>query len=318
MSETTELKPNKTIKKNALGRGLGSLLGGEEGAFPKDLPKSSVLPAPLPVVPTTPDHARIWTIAIEKLSGNAKQPRQHFAKEPLEELALSIKQKGILQPIVARKISEGKYEIIAGERRWRAAQLAELKEVPVIIKDAEDQEALELALIENIQRQDLNPVEEAEAYAHLIDKYHLTQQQLAERTGKDRATIANMMRLLSLTPEARELVSRGELSTGQAKVLLSIADTKIQTQLAHKIAREKLTVRACEKLVAQTLKPVESKTANESERSLKGISENLQKIVGTKVAIDYTGGVGRLSLHFYSDEEFTHIIEKLKQAWQKS
>ncbi|NJL23946.1 MAG: ParB/RepB/Spo0J family partition protein [Calothrix sp. SM1_5_4] len=190
---------------------------------------------------------RIWNLAIEKIYPNPNQPRQVFDKEPLQELADSIKEKGIIQPLLVRKSADGEYEIIAGERRWRAAQIAGLKEVPAIIKDSEEQEVLELALIENIQRENLNAVEEAEAYEFLIKKYNLTQNDLAQKVGKDRATVANMLRILQLQPGVRQMVSRGELSLGQAKVLLSLSDPKTQQDSRQRAKNEAMSVRSARK-----------------------------------------------------------------------
>jgi ParB family chromosome partitioning protein len=206
--------------------------------------------APVASIPAVPNHLRIWQIPIEKIDANPNQPRRHFEKEALDELALSILEKGIIQPILVRKAGPDKFEIIAGERRWRASQLAGLHEIPSIIKDSDEREVLELALIENIQRENLNVIEEAEAYDMLIKKYDLTQQDMADKVGKDRATIANVLRLLQLQPEVRKMVSANELSLGQAKVLLGVGEPKTQIKLAKKTKDESLSVRALEKLVA--------------------------------------------------------------------
>ncbi|MCB0385000.1 MAG: ParB/RepB/Spo0J family partition protein [Bdellovibrionales bacterium] len=333
MSEQQEPLAKKAPKKSALGRGLGSLLGNSPPVETQDRAKN--LP-PLkaenhtalkegfveaPVQPRIPDTARIWKIAVDKIYPNVNQPRQVFDAEPLKELSASIREKGVLQPIVARKMPDGGYEIIAGERRWRAAQQAGLHEVPVILKESDDQEAMELALIENIQRADLNPVEEAEAYAHLIKKYNLTQQKLAEQVGKDRVTIANTMRLLNLAAEVRVMVSKGELSMGQAKVLLSVDDPKVQRQLAKKVCKDKLSVRATEKLVLKRFKQPQSTEGMDeidiSSRLAKGLADELQKAMGTKVTIDYFGGKGKISISFYSDDELNQMADKIRTAWQK-
>jgi len=333
MSEAKENTTKKTLKKPALGRGLGSLLGEAavsttSTAAAEATPKMQAEKIPAlrdgfieTAAPQVPDHARIWKVAIEKIYPNVNQPRQVFDAEPLKELTDSIREKGILQPIVARKMPDGGFEIIAGERRWRAAQQAGLHEVPVILKETDDQEAMELALIENIQRADLNPVEEAEAYAHLIKKYNMTQQRLAEKVGKDRVTIANTMRLLNLAPEVRVMVSRGELSMGQAKVLLSVEDPKLQRALANKVKNEKLSVRATEKLVLRAFKQASTAAAfndiDISGRLAKGLADELQKALGTKVVIDYQQGKGKISINFYSDEGLNQIVDKIRAAWQK-
>jgi ParB family chromosome partitioning protein len=267
--------------------------------------------------------ARIWQVAIDKLSASEYQPRNHFEKEKLEELAASIKQNGILQPIVARKAGAGRFEIIAGERRWRAAQIAGLHEVPVILKTLENQAALELAIIENIQREDLNPIDEAEAYQRLASEFNLTQQQVADKVGKDRATVANTMRLLALPSQVRELVANGEISSGHAKVLLSLGNPTKQIEIAKKIGQQKMSVRQLEKLVAAEASglPVDQeKPSNQSlvkQKLVSGLAEDLQKILGTKVSIDYLNSKGKVSVHFYSDEELTQIVERLKEGHGK-
>jgi ParB family chromosome partitioning protein len=347
MSENTQSQKGGVKGGKGLGRGLGSLLAGEQGAFSKTTPAAeSALktlnetmpgrtepalregfvekaegvktPAPAPATPTVPAHARVWQIAIEKIEPNPNQPRQIFTKEALQELANSIQEKGIIQPLLVRKKDEG-FEIIAGERRWRAAQLAGLKEVPALLKESEDREVLELALIENIQRENLNAIEEAEAYDFLIKKYNLTQQELAHKVGKDRASVANILRLLHLEPNVRQMVSKGELSLGQAKVLLSVADGKMQEALAKRAHAEVLSVRALEKLVARAKEgsaPVVS-PANEDLRTkmAKNLGEELQKLIGSKVILDYSEGKGKIAIHFYSDQELNQIADKLRSAW---
>ena len=358
MSENTTQHKSPSKNHKGLGRGLGSLLGPtNEGAFSKALPTpektlealtakmpsqnepalraafietpvtatpspTSVLDEAPPVQPTPapaiPNNMRIWSLPIEKLAPNPKQPRQIFEKEPLQELAGSIKEKGIIQPLLVRKLAEDKFEIIAGERRWRAAQLAGLKEVPALIKESEDQEVLELALIENIQRENLNAVEEAEAYDYLIKKYNLTQQDLAQKVGKDRATVANMLRILQLQPGVRLMVSKGELSLGQAKVLLSVQDGKLQEELAVRCKDESLSVRALEKLVVKAKAPVEPEKVTEDPRALaaKNLGEELQKLLGSKVVLDYDQGKGRITIHYYSDQELNQIVDTLRDSWR--
>jgi ParB family chromosome partitioning protein len=331
-------------KKGRLGRGLGSLLGGAQppAASEKDI---IVVEKQQEATPTTtgsnkspssepkavmqppavvPPEARIWKIAVEKLHPNEFQPRQKFNKETLKELANSIKDKGILQPIVARRHASGALEIISGERRWRAAQMAGLQEVPVIIRTVNDQDSLELAIIENIQREDLNPIDEAEAYQRLAQEFKLTQQQIAEKVGKERATIANSLRLLLLADPVREMLVNQELSQGHCKVLLSIENPKTQTELARKATKEQLSVRALEKLVNKTQRGelIEDEESEDGQTKLKqklvaSMAEELQKIMGTKVAIDYAGGKGKLTLSFYSDDEFNDLTEKLKNTWKK-
>ncbi|MCB0361460.1 MAG: ParB/RepB/Spo0J family partition protein [Bdellovibrionales bacterium] len=349
MSDFLDAHLKKSGKKQVLGRGLGSLLGEPAAKRPGSLNKTAPIGKletgashPLPEAPilrgakearhesvrkmsspqpSIPESARIWNVAIEKIHPNSHQPRKVFVSEHIKELSDSIREKGILQPIVARKTKDGNYEIIAGERRWRAAQQAGLNEVPLILKETDDQEALEFALIENIQRQDLNPIEEAEAYAHLINKHQLTQQKLADKLGKDRVTIANTMRLLNLAAEVRSMVSKGELSLGQAKVLLSVDNDKTQYQLACKVKNDKLSVRATEKLVLRTFKVMSGEKditeLNLAEKSAQVLAEELQKVMGTKVDIDYSSGQGKLLISFYSDDDLNNLADKLRKLWQK-
>lgn len=338
MSDKTPTTKTST-KKASLGRGLGSLLGGgDEGAFSKTTDASATIEMigqALPsqksaairegiieqvkevIAPKVPDELRVWKIGIEKLKPNPKQPRQVFDKEPLDELAASIKEKGILQPLLARKLNDGNFEIIAGERRWRAAQLADLKEVPVLIKETSDKETLELALIENIQRQDLNPIEEAEAYDYLMTTYQLTQQEMADKVGKERATVANVLRLLNLCPDVRLMVSLNEIGFGHAKVLLAIPDPKEQVRLADRIKKENLSVRAVEQMVlkakAQKSAPVAEKPADDVH--IRHLQDEIQKMIGSKVAVDYTGGKGKIAIHFHSDEELNNIVERIRKLW---
>ncbi|RYZ85583.1 MAG: ParB/RepB/Spo0J family partition protein, partial [Proteobacteria bacterium] len=246
----------------------------------------------------------------------------HRARSSLQELSQSIKENGILQPIIARKIAGGRLEIVAGERRWRAAQAAGLHEVPVLIKNFNDQETLELAIIENIQREDLNPIEEAEGYSRLITEFKLSQQQVADKVGRDRASVANAVRLLALPTEAKDYITDGLLSVGHAKVLLSMNDPKKQVELAKKVIQDKLSVRKLEKMIvdAQTTRPSQDATSNiehnVTQRLISGLSDELQKILGTKVNIDYANSKGKISVHFYSDDELTQFVDRLKQGWQ--
>jgi ParB family chromosome partitioning protein len=334
MSEQTTKA--QASKKQGLGRGLGSLLGAESehGAFSKTTPDSKPAAPSIPIppmaaakepaikegfieAPRIPDHLRIWNLAIENLIPNPKQPRQIFVKEALQELADSIKEKGIIQPLLVRKKADGKYEIIAGERRWRAAQLAGLTEVPAVLKTSEDQEVLELALIENIQRENLNPVEEAEAYEYLMQKYGLTQQVLAAKVGKDRSSVANMLRLLSLHPDIRKMMTLGEISLGHAKVLLSVADSTYQRELALKSKKENLSVRALEKLTMKAKVLPSVQTDIIKNKHIENLQEELQKLMGSKVGIDYSEGKGKISVNFYSDEELNQLVDGLRASWQK-
>lgn len=284
----------------------------------------AVAAAPVPQKPID-EEAQIWKIPIDRLVPNTQQPRQVFTPEALRDLTASIKEHGIMQPITARRLSERQFEIIAGERRWRAAQSAGLHEVPVILKNVSEQVSLELAIIENIQRENLNPMDEAEAIDQLAQTYKLTQQQVADKLGKDRSSVANAIRLLTLPRDLREMVRTTELSAGHAKVLLGVEDFGTQINLAKKVIAEKLSVRATEKLVAAA--KTEARAGAESQkggmnvdvskRLIDGLSTELQKLVGTKVGIDYAGGKGKMTVHFYSDDQLTAIVEKFRKSWEK-
>ncbi len=325
--------PDLQNKKRGLGRGLDSLFNGNEQNAQETSPLpqvqkittepaiSAVTPTISPVVanPTVTNQDRIWKIAVDKLKPGHYQPRQEFLKSALQELSTSIKANGILQPIVARKKGTT-FEIIAGERRWRAAQMAGLHEVPVILREYHDQEVLELALVENIQREDLNPIEEAEAYQRLIQEFSMSQQQVAEKVGKERATIANAVRLLALPAEVLKMIVQKELSVGHAKVLLALQMPDQQKSFAKQCLKEKLSVRKLEKLVQKELitktKPAALSTGiddNVMDRLILGISDEIQKSLGTKIGIVYSKGKGKISIQFYSDEEFTQLVERLKK-----
>lgn len=263
---------------------------------------------------------KVWMIAVDKVSPGEFQPRKEFEKVALQELAQSIRENGILQPIIVRKLASGKFEIVAGERRWRASQLAGLHEVPAIIKEFTDQKALELAIIENVQREDLNPIEEAEAYMKLSEDFNMSQQQIAERVGKERATIANALRLLALPRVVQNMVVQKELSVGHAKVLLSLPDVQKQIELAKQCVSEKLSVRKLEKRIADIVTQKMQKTSTEgdsagsvTQKLIQGLAEELQRILSTKVDIDYKNSKGKLSIHFYSDDELTQLVDRIKK-----
>ncbi len=328
-----EIVNEPTNKNKRLGRGLNSLFGettssgslmeAKPAAAPNK-PMEAKGPVQMPEAPAAAPistEGRVWNISIDKLKPSPFQPRTTFDKFHLEELAQSIKSSGILQPIVARKSGQSAFEIVAGERRWRAAQIAGLHEVPVLIKDFNDKQTLELALIENIQRQDLNPMEEADAYQRLGQEFELTQQQIAEKVGKERATVANAIRLLQLPLEVRDLISGNHLSVGHAKVLLTLSDPLEQKKWANLVVKDHLPVRKLEKLLKKEKgdDPKESLSPDQSVtgRLISGLSDELQKILGTKVSIDYVDSKGKLSIHFYSDEQLTNLVERIREGCQK-
>lgn len=295
----------KAKRKTGLGRGLEGLLGVENTAS-----KPDKIELKSPQKESNPE-GTIYKVAIENLEPNKEQPRSVFNKEALNDLAKSIKEQGIMQPIVAQKTKADHYEIIAGERRWRAAQLCGLKEVPVILKEVSAQNKLELAIIENIQRDDLNPIEEGEAYQLLANKYSLTQKEIAQKVGKDRATVANLMRVTALAPKVKDQVSQGKITLGHAKVLLGVEDKQMQISLAEKAERLHLSVRATESMVKNALNPDKEKNTSKYNDEYKSVEDQLKRRFGTKVKVSEKNGRGKLELAFHSLEQFNELIEKM-------
>ena len=253
------------------------------------------------------------TIAITKVEPNRKQPRKFFDEDKLQELADSIKQFGLLQPILVQDRKDY-YEIIAGERRWRAARLAGLKEVPVIIKNYSDQEIVEIALIENIQREDLNPIEEAQAYKRLLEEFNLKQDEVAERVSKSRAAVTNSIRLLKLGDRVQQMVIDDMISTGHARALLAVEDEEEQYNLAQKIFDEKLSVRDIEKMVKNLHKPVKVKKLDDKalQAIYLDIEDKLKQKLSTKVAVTSKGeGTGKIEIDFDSHEDLERILEMI-------
>ncbi len=258
------------------------------------------------------------TVAITKVEPNRKQPRKLFDEDKLQELADSIKQFGLLQPILVQDRKDY-YEIIAGERRWRAARLAGLKEVPVIIKNYSDQEIVEIALIENIQREDLNPIEEAQAYKRLLEEFHLKQDEVAERVSKSRVAVTNSIRLLKLGDRVQQMVIDDMISTGHARALLAVEDEEEQYTLAQKIFDEKLSVRETEKMVKNLHKPVKAKKLDDKamQTIYLDIEEKLKQKLSTKVAVTSKGeGTGKIEIEFYSHEDLDRILDMIGKQSQ--
>ena len=257
----------------------------------------------------------VLIMKISAVEPNRDQPRKSFREEGIEELASSIAQYGIIQPLLVQK-RDDYYEIIAGERRWRAAMKAGLKEVPVIVKDYTSREAVEISLIENIQREDLNPIEEALAYDRLIQEFSMTQEQVAGRVSKSRSAVTNSLRLLKLEGDVRQMVISGELSEGHARTLLGIPNDETQRLLAERIVKEKLSVRDTEKLVKKLTSNVPKKIRTrdyQKEAILNNLSEQLKIILGTKVSITEKGkNKGKIEIEFYSDDELNRIFEMLQ------
>lgn len=257
-------------------------------------------------------------LKISLIEPNRNQPRQDFNLELLQELADSIKQYGILQPLLVQKQGDY-YAIIAGERRWRAAKIAGLKEVPVVIREYTKQQTMEIALIENVQREDLNPIEEAKAYQQLMQEFHLKQEEIAARVSKNRVTITNSMRLLKLDSRIQTMLIENQISSGHARALLAIEDQEQQYQIAEKIVQNKLSVREVEKLVKLLLKPKKEKETKEEEKDLsfifQDLEERMKQAMGTKVSINKKDkNKGRIEIEYYSEAELERIVELIESV----
>lgn len=297
--------------KKGLGKGLDGLFPDVVGSTKKE--KTVKESAPV----QEKDKPSETFVKITKVEPNRKQPRKNFDEDALQELADSIKQFGVIQPIVVQDRKDY-YEIIAGERRWRAAKLAGLKEIPVIIKEYSDIEIAEIALIENIQREDLNPIEEAFAYRRLITEFSLKQDELAERVSKSRAAVTNSMRLLKLSEKVQQMVIDDMISTGHARALLAIENEEEQYTLAQKVFDEKLSVREVEKLVKNLQKPKTKKEIPATNEALiaiyEKIQEDLKQRLNTKVAVSPKGdGAGKIEIEFYSHDDLDRLLEILKK-----
>ena len=289
--------PSDRSPKRALGRGLSALI-----------PQASV-----PIHGDLPPSAGIVRLPVERIQRDPTQPRKTFDEARLRELAESIKTQGVIQPILVRP-EGGDFRLIAGERRWRAAQLAGLHEVPSIVRDVSPAEAFELALVENLQRTDLNPLEEAEGYRRLIQEFGLTQEQVGERVGRDRASVANALRLLQLPDPVKELLASGALGMGHARALLGMGSGPALVTTAERIVREQLSVRETERLVrtvrVPSAAPVRSPAGNAAARA---VVEDLQRRLGTKVRLAERGGKGTLEIDFFSYEDLERILALLRR-----
>ena len=295
------------IKKKGLGKGLDSLI-------PDNNSMKSVTSEK--TVESKEDAAAksgVQVMKINEVEPNRDQPRKNFDEDALLELSDSIKQFGVLQPLLVRKRKDY-YEIIAGERRWRAAKLAGVKEVPVIEKEYTDQEILEIGLIENIQRENLNPIEEAIAYKRLLEEFNLKQDEVAERVSKCRTAVTNSMRLLKLSDKVQQMIIDDMISTGHARALLAIDDPELQYTLANKIFDEKLSVRETEKLVKEIKNPKKPKEKKPVANSFiyQDLEEKMKSVFGTKVSIASKGkGKGKIEIEYYSDDELEHLFDMM-------
>ena len=299
-----------TVKRGGLGKGLDSLIPDKKfdksGSIPHNKENKQV-------ESTTKEKDGQVMMKINDVEPNREQPRKHFEEDALLELADSIKQFGVLQPLIVQKRKDY-YEIIAGERRWRAAKLAGIKEVPVIVKNYTDQEILEISLIENIQRENLNPIEEAMAYKKLLNEFNLKQDEVAERVSKSRTAVTNSMRLLKLSEKVQQMIIDDMISTGHARALLAIDDEEQQYLLATKIFDEKLSVRETEKLVKDVKNPKKEipKKIIQNAFVYEDIEERMKNIMGTKVHVNHKpNGKGKIEIEYYSDSELERIFELL-------
>ncbi len=287
-------------RRPALGRGMAALLS---NAAPP--------PSAAPVVATIPGRSLLM-LPVEAIERNPHQPRKRFEESKLEELAQSIRAHGIVEPILVRR-DGGRYRILAGERRWRAAQRAGLREVPAVLREASEREAFELALVENLQRADLNAIEEAEAYEVLLDDHGLTQEQIAERVGKERSTIANALRLLKLPEDVRDLVREGRLDMGHARALLGLEEAEAIRKAAQRALREGLSVRATEALVRLlTMKGKTKAPQSQETTSIRALASRLQRRLGARVRVVPKSAVaGRLEVEYTSLDELDGILAKI-------
>ena len=302
----TGASPKSVPKRRGLGRGLGALI-----------------PEGVSMAPPAAERR----VHVSEIRPNPRQPRRYFDEQRIAELADSIRHQGVLQPLVVRKADSG-YELIVGERRFRAAQRAGLERVPVIVKEVSDAESLEMALVENIQREELTPIEEALAYRQLMDEFQLTQEDVAKRVGKSRPVIANLLRVLNLPEEIKEDVDRGNLSVGHARSLLALETPDKQIALARQIIRQGLSVRETETLVARSLEGIEQtaahdrpaepeKMANQAHIYLKAIEEELMHQLGTKVRLHPRKKGGKIEIEYYSNQELDGLLARLRGANQK-
>lgn len=300
-------------KKSGLGKGLDSLIPNKKNDI-----SASKVEKKQEKENDSPKSGEIM-VRINEVEPNRDQPRKDFDEDALMELADSIRQFGILQPLLVQK-KKNYYEIIAGERRWRAAKLAGIKEVPIIVKDYTDQEIVEISLIENIQRENLNPIEEAMAFKRLLQEFQLKQDEVAERVSKSRTAVTNSMRLLKLSPRVQQMIIDDMISTGHARALLAIDDEEQQFILANKIFDEKLSVRETEKLVKALKNPKKEVKKEKSEHTFiyENIEEQIKNIMGTKVSVNQkANGKGKIEIEYYSEEELERIYDLIMSIQSK-
>lgn len=305
------------MPRNALGRGLSALIREPEPQPPPPPPPQ--VPQQVPVAraaaaaaPALSPTESLLQLDIDLIDPSPFQPRTRFREEALEELTRSIRASGIVQPLVVRRVGQ-RYQLIAGERRWRAAQRAALSRVPAVVRDVRDDMALEMTLVENLQREDLNPIEQARAFQRLVDEFHLTQEEVAERTGKDRATIANSVRLLRLEDPIQELLEEGRLTAGHGRALLAVDDSKERLELARRIARGGMTVRQLERHVARSARAKPHPATTAVDPNTKWAMEELQRKFGTKITIHplRPDRPGQLVFEYYDAADLARLYDQL-------
>ena len=306
-------------KKKGLGRGLESLFAmyDNDNENTEEV-KEEKTEVTKPVLNNEKRETGITEVETDKIVPNPNQPRKNFDEEALRELASSVKLHGVIQPLVVNKTDNGNYMIIAGERRWRACKLAGIEKIPVVIKNYTEKQVREISIIENLQREDLNPIEAARAIRQLMDEYHLTQEVVADRIGKSRSNVANMLRLLTLYPDVIKMVEEGNLSSGHAKILASIDDTTQQIKLAKQAAGGKMSVRDLEKAVRNYLNPQKQTSNKVQEQSLelKELINEMQRVFATKVSAIGNDNKGRIYIDYYSRDDLdrlSDIVELIKK-----
>lgn len=305
-------------KRTGLGRGLGAIFGEDvvENSEGENRSVSRETSPGYTVEEKKEEAGKEYMMKLSIIEPNQGQPRKDFNEESIGELADSIKKYGVLQPLLVKK-SGDHYEIVAGERRWRAAKEAGLKEIPVVIKEYTKQQAMEIALIENLQREDLNPIEEAQAYQQLMQEFELTQEEIAERVSRSRTAITNCMRLLKLDKRVQDMLIQGQLSSGHARALLALENQDAQYQIGLKIIDQRLSVREVEKLVKLLGKPKKQEKPKEEEKDLsfifKDLEERMKQVMGTKVIINKKDrNKGRIEIEYYSEAELERIVELIE------
>jgi ParB family transcriptional regulator, chromosome partitioning protein len=289
------------MAKSALGKGLGALISAQPAVSGVARPPALAQPAPGDVVNR---------VSLDQVIPSPLQPRKEFVAEQLTELMESIREHGIIQPLIVRRVN-GKLELIAGERRFRASRELGLKEVPVIVREASDKDVLEMALIENLQREGLNPIEEARAYERLAKDFNMRQEDIAQRVGKNRATVANSMRLLDLATDVQQMLSSGKLSTGHAKVLLTLKKPEEQVRAAEDVLRKGLTVRATEKLTSSILHPAPPKPVvddSEISRAIEAVEQRLMHHLTTNISVQHHEKKGRIEIDYYGVDDLNRLL----------